>query len=155
MPPHSACAAEWLATSGPGSIAATSQKPASFRWLRSTRIPSSRAPAHERDARRRCRPGPVSGEDGKTNGTPCPNAFERLHTGPSERRPAPYQNSSASSPGSIASAPSRWRIAAGGPSPSRARVEIVDPPGDRGHGRRARARAAGPRRRSRRPPPRG
>ena len=41
------------------------------------------------------RPGPVSGEEGKANGTPCANAFGRLHTGPSERSPAACQRSSA------------------------------------------------------------
>ena len=62
----------------------------------------------------------MSGVDGNTNGTPCANAFARLHTGPSERSPAAYQRSSASSPGSIASAPSRWITAAGGPPSQRA-----------------------------------
>ena len=52
-------------------------------------------------------PGPVSGEDGEMNGTPCANALGRLHTGPIERSPAAYQRSSASRPGSMASAPSR------------------------------------------------
>ena len=58
-------------------------------------------------------PGPVSGLDGKMKGTPWPNALERLHTGPSDRSPAAYQCSSASSSGSIASAPSMCSTAAG------------------------------------------
>src|SRR5262245_32612656 len=37
---------------------------------------------------RSVRPGPVSGEEGQRNGTPCPNAFGRLQTGPRERSPA-------------------------------------------------------------------
>ena len=61
-------------------------------------------------------PGPVSGEEGKANGTPWANAFGRLHTGPSERSPAAYQRSSASRPGSIASAPSTWATAARTPA---------------------------------------
>ena len=65
-------------------------------------------------------PGPASGDAGNANGTPVANAFARLHTGPSERRPAACQSSSASSSGSIASAPSRWATAASTPA-SRAR----------------------------------
>ncbi len=123
-----------------------SQKPASFRWLTSTRIPSS--PQRRTSARpASVSPGPVSGDDGEMNGTPWANAFGRLHTGPIDRSPAPYQRSSASSPGSIASAPSRWSTAAGGPASSpnaRSRsaphrairtcprpLERQQPPGDR------------------------
>ncbi len=62
------------------------------------------------------------------NGTPWPNALDRLHTGPSDRNPASYQSSSASSPGSIASAPSRCRTATGGPSAATGTVEVADPP---------------------------
>ena len=68
----------------------------------------------------------MSGEEGKTNGTPWPKALARLQTGPSERRPAAYHSSSDSSPGSIASAPSRWRTATGGPSSSSGGVEVGD-----------------------------
>src|SRR5262245_5626 len=42
---------------------------------------------------RSVRPGPVSGEEGQRNGTPCPNAFGRLQTGPRERSPASYSTS--------------------------------------------------------------
>ena len=111
---HSAWAAEWLATIGPAPILATSQNPASLRWLTSTITPSSPQRATSRRPAS-VSPGPVSGDDGEMKGTPCANAFGRLHTGPSDRRPAPYQRSSASRPGSMASAPSRWSTAAGGP----------------------------------------
>ena len=55
---------------------------------------------------RSVRPGPVSGEEGQRNGTPCPNALGRLQTGPRERSPASYNTSKNSKFGSIASAPS-------------------------------------------------
>ena len=61
-------------------------------------------------------PGPMSGEEGMTNWTPVAKSLARLQTGPSERRPIAYQAGSASRPGSIASAPSRWRTATGGAS---------------------------------------
>ena len=60
---------EWLATSGPGSARATSQKPFSLRWLRSTMIPSSAQRATSAWPAG-VRPGPVSGVPGKMNGTP-------------------------------------------------------------------------------------
>ena len=69
------------------------------------------------------------------NGTPWANAFGRLQTGPSERSPASYQSSSASSPGSIASAPSRWSTATGGPA-------VVVPQRDRDRRRAAASRTA-------------
>ena len=135
------------AISGPASSRATSQNPASFMWLRSTAMPScaqrrtSAAPAG-------VRPGPVSGDDGNANGTPCANAFGRLQTGPSDRRPAACQRSSASRSGSIASAPSRCSTAASTPSasaPSRSPAvrAITHVPA------RARARAGARRTRSR------
>ena len=112
---HSAWAPECEAISGASSSRATSQKPASLRWLRSTAMPSS--------AQRRTSPepacvspGPVSGELGWANGTPWANAFGRLQTGPSERRPAACSSSSACSSGSIASAPSMWATAASVPA---------------------------------------
>ena len=143
---HSACTPECEATIGPTSIRATSQKPASFRWLTSIRIPSS---AQRRTSARPASvsPGPVSGEDGEMNGTPWANAFERLHTGPIERSPAAVPQVERLEPGSIASAPSRWSTAAGGPSSSRnarsrsaplratagaGALEREQPPGDRG-----------------------
>ncbi len=94
---------------------AMSQNPASFMWLRSIRIPSS-AQRPTSAAPAAVRPGPMSGVPGVIRGTPWANAFERLQTGPSERRPAAYQSSSASSSGSIASAPSRCSTATGGPA---------------------------------------
>ncbi len=81
-------------------------------------MPSS-AQASTRATPRSLSPGPMSGEEGAANWTPVANSLARLQTGPSERSPAAYQSSSACSPGSIASAPSRCRTAAGGP-PSRA-----------------------------------
>src|SRR6201999_3685845 len=80
-------------------------------------------------------PAPVSGLDGARNGTPSPNQFGRLQTGPSERSPASYQNGSASSSGSIASAPSTCRTAAGGSagsswtaaSPAGVRAVVISP----------------------------
>ena len=84
---QSACAFECVATSGAVERRATSQKPRSLRCERSTSSPSrlqrrtSRSPAA-------VRPGPVSGEPGKRNGTPSAKAFGRLQTSPIERRPA-------------------------------------------------------------------
>ena len=37
-------------------------------------------------------PGPVSGEDGKRNGTPWPKMLARLHTGPMRAQPRLVQN---------------------------------------------------------------
>src|SRR3954447_6293677 len=111
----SAWTPECEAISGPSSWRATSQKPASLRWLRSTAMPSS-AQRRTSAVPAGVRPGPVSGEDGNANGTPWAKAFGRLHTGPSERRPAACQKSSASRPGSIASAPSRCMTAARTPA---------------------------------------
>ena len=76
----------------------------------------SRLQARTSSLPRSVRPGPVSGEDGQRNGTPWPKTFGRLHTGPSERRPAWCSTSSASNSGSIASAPSMCRTAASTPS---------------------------------------
>src|SRR6478672_2370868 len=112
---HRAWMPECEAMSGAPSSRATSQKPASLRWLRSTAMPSS---AQRRTSRRPAavRPGPVSGDAGNMNGTPWANALGRLQTGPSERRPAAYQSSRAWSAGSIASAPSWCMTAASTPS---------------------------------------
>ena len=83
---HRAWTPECEAISGAPSSRATSQKPASLRWLRSTAMPSS---AQRRTSRRPAavRPGPVSGEAGNMNGTPWANAFGRLHTGPASAGP--------------------------------------------------------------------
>ena len=82
----SACAPECEAISGAASMRATSQKPASLRCERSTATPSS-AQRRTSAAPSGVSPGPVSGEEGNANGTPCANAFGRLQTGPSERSP--------------------------------------------------------------------
>ena len=71
------------------------------------------------------RPGPVSGGLGKRNGTPWPKMLGRLQTGPSERRPAAYSTSSASSSGSIASAPSMCSTAARVPSARQRRMSAA------------------------------
>ncbi|MCY1310540.1 hypothetical protein D9M70_607400 [compost metagenome] len=82
-----ACTLEWLTINGFSDSFATSQKPFSVMWARSIRMPmrlhslTSRLPAS-------VRPGPVSGLEGKAKGTPWPKMVLRLHTGPSERRPA-------------------------------------------------------------------
>src|SRR4051812_8872283 len=91
---HSACTPECEAMSGASSRRATSQNPASLRWLRSTATPSS---AQRRTRRRPAAvsPGPVSGEAGKGNGTPGADAFGRLHTGPNDRSPPPDPSPSA------------------------------------------------------------
>ena len=112
---HSACAPECEAISGARSSLATSQNPASLRWLRSTAMPSS-AQARTSALPARVSPGPWSPVDGNANGTPWPNALWRLWTGPSERSPASYQNASVSRSGSIASAPSTCATAAITPS---------------------------------------
>jgi hypothetical protein len=78
---HRACAAEWEATSGPCSSAATSQKPRSLRCERSTRMPGrrrrARAPAEGGEA------GPSSGVPGKAKETPS-----RTRSAGSRRGPA-------------------------------------------------------------------
>jgi hypothetical protein len=95
VPAHGAWAPECDAISGAASMRA-SQKPAPLMWLRSTAMPSwaqrrtSAAPAS-------VSPDPLPGDAGTQNGTPWANAFWRLQTGPSERRPARCQRSSASS----------------------------------------------------------
>ena len=86
-----ACALEWLATSGASLKAATSQNPASLRWLRSIMIRSS-LQARTSALPASVRPGPVSGELGKRNGTPCPNALGRLQTGPQGTQPRRVQD---------------------------------------------------------------
>ena len=114
---HSTCAPECEATSGAALSSATSQKPRSLRCETSMTIPSS--PQARTSARpASVRPGPWSGEPGKPNGTPVANALRRLHTSPSERRPAACRTSSSSRPVPIGSAPSRCSTAAS-PSPSR------------------------------------
>ena len=110
-----AWALECVATRGASLSSATSQKPRSLRCERSIRI-FSRLQARISSLPRSVRPGPVSGDDGQRNGTPCPNAFGRLHTGPSERSPAWCRTSRVSNSGSIASAPSIWRTAANAPA---------------------------------------
>jgi hypothetical protein len=69
---------------------ATSQNPASFRWLRSIMIFSA---LHSRTKAlpRSVRPGPVSPVEGKRNGTPWPKMVGRLQTGPTERRPIAWK----------------------------------------------------------------
>jgi hypothetical protein len=68
------------------------QNPRSLRCDRSIRI-LNRLQALINSLPRSVRPGPVSGEEGQRNGTPCPNAFDRLQTGPRERSPASYNTS--------------------------------------------------------------
>ena len=128
---HSAWAPECEATSGAPLRPATSQNPRSFRWERSTTMPSS--PHASTSARPAAvRPGPWSGEPGKSNGTPVANAFGRLQTRPRERSPAAWSTASASSAGSIGSAPSRWSTAASpGPSRSAAVARDAEPPARR------------------------
>src|SRR5580692_4145712 len=87
-----ACALECVATRGALLIAATSQKPRSLRCERSIKIPK-RLQAPISSLPRSVRPGPVSGDEGQRNGTPCPNALGRLQTGPRERSPASYNTS--------------------------------------------------------------
>src|SRR5215471_18533347 len=110
-----ACALECVATRGALLIAATSQNPRSLRCDRSIKIPN-RLQAPISSLPRSVRPGPVSGEEGQRNGTPCPKAFDRLQTGPRERSPAAYNTSRNSKFGSIASAPSICRTGANTPS---------------------------------------
>ena len=101
----SAWAHACVTTSGWSVTSATSQNPRSLRWARSTRIPSAlQARTSARPAS--VSPGPMSGEAGAANGTPCPNAFGRLHVMPSERSPRACSAGRFPSPGSIASAPS-------------------------------------------------
>jgi hypothetical protein len=104
-----------VATRGALLIAATSQNPRSLRCDRSIKI-LNRLQAPISSLPRSVRPGPVSGEDGQRNGTPCPKAFDRLQTGPRERSPAAYNTSRSSKLGSIASAPSICRTGANTPS---------------------------------------
>ena len=79
-------------------------------------------------AGRRSGPGPVSGEDGKRNGTPSAKAFGRDQTMPSERRPRSYQRSRSERSGASGSAPSRCMIAVTRPgSKSPTRRAIVTP----------------------------
>ena len=67
---------------GAGNIAPrTSQNPCSLRCERSMRILSS-LQARIRALTRSVKPGPVSGDAGQRNGTPCPKALGRLQTGP-------------------------------------------------------------------------
>src|SRR3979411_641431 len=75
-----ACAFECVTTRGALLIAATSQNPRSLRCDRSIKIPN-RLQAPISSLPRSVRPGPVSGEEGQRNGTPWPNAFDRLQTG--------------------------------------------------------------------------
>src|ERR1700737_712019 len=86
-----ACALECVATRGALLIAATSQNPRSLRCDRSIKILSRLQVAIS--SLPRSKPGPVSGEEGQRNGTPWPNAFDRLQTGPRERSPASYNTS--------------------------------------------------------------
>src|ERR1700726_870210 len=113
-----ACAFECVATRGALLIAATSQNPRSLRCDRSIKIPN-RLQAPISSLPRSVRPGPVSGEEGQRNGTPWPNAFDRLQTGPRERSPASYNTSRTSKFGSIASAPSICITGANKPSSTR------------------------------------
>ena len=76
---------------------ATSQNPASFRWERSTRMPS-RLQARTRSRPAAVRPAPVSGDDGKRNGTPSAKAFGRDQTSPIERRPRSYHSRDSTDP---------------------------------------------------------
>ncbi|MNT66018.1 hypothetical protein D3C72_2040500 [compost metagenome] len=71
------------------------------------------------------RPGPVSGDMGKAKGTPWPKMLLRLQTGPSERRPAAWNTSSAVRSASIASQPSICRTAAKMPSSMAPRISPV------------------------------
>ena len=115
-----AWAFEWVATMGALLWRATSQKPFSLRWETSTMIFSSlqrRTSALPASVR----PGPVSGEEGKRNGTPWPKALGRLQTRPSDRSPALCSTSSDLRSVSIASAPSIWKIAATCPAATAAR----------------------------------
>ena len=70
-------------------------------------------------------PAPVSGKEGKRKATPSANAFGRLQTRPSERRPCSYSSARLSSSGVIGSAPSKWRIAASGPPANAASISAV------------------------------
>ena len=121
-----AWALECVATSGASLISATSQKPRSFRCDRSSKI-RNRLQAPTRALPRSVRPGPVSGDDGQRNGTPWPNAFGRLHTGPSERSPAAYSTSSSSKFASIASAPSICSTAASASSARQRSISATCP----------------------------
>ena len=107
---QSACAFECVATSGASESAATSQKPASFRCDTSTRMPSR---LHARTSSRPAAvsPPPVSGDEGKRNGTPSAKSFGRDHTRPIERSPRSYQRSRFDRSAAIASAPSMCTIA--------------------------------------------
>ena len=57
-------------------------------------------------------PGPVSGELGKLNGTPCPKILGLLQTGPIDRTPNEYKIPNESKFSLIASAPSICNIMA-------------------------------------------
>ena len=69
-----ACAQACVATSGAVLKPATSQKPRSLRCDTSIMIPS-RLHARTNSLPAAVRPGPVSGERGNANGTPCPKMF--------------------------------------------------------------------------------
>ncbi len=84
---QSVCTFECVATNGLSDSFSTSQKPCSLRCERSSIIPM-RLQARTRLLPRSVKPGPVLGECGNLKGTPCPNMFGRLHTIPSERKPA-------------------------------------------------------------------
>ena len=105
--------------------------------------PQLGAAAHEPRARRASAPGRCRASSGSANGTPWANAFGRLQTGPSERRPAACSSSSACRPGSTASAPSTCATAASDAGRARG-VEVPGRAGDRRRGPRARARSRRP-----------
>ena len=120
---------------------ATSQKPASLRWLRSTAMPSS---AQRRTSRRpavgQARAGVGRGGEGERDAVgervrPAPDGPERAQARRRTRARAPR------GPGSIASAPSWCMTAASTPSVAGG-VEVARSCGRSAGGRRARARAA-------------
>jgi len=83
-----ACALECVATRGASLIAATSRTP--FIEVRQIDQNSQPIAGVNQLLPRSVRPGPVSGEEGQRNGTPCPNAFDRLQTDRESEVPPHY-----------------------------------------------------------------